>query len=110
MIGFIQVNRDCWYVYTLARGGSEAQLQQRRIEAAAGEGLLEPDQTIEILMTDLDVKIMSMFTKDESASANDATQRSGIHKILPGMVIDDYLFEPCGYSMNGVSKTGVSWM
>lgn len=59
-------------------------------------------------MTELDVNIMSMFTKDECSDAKDATNRSGIHKILPGMVIDDYLFEPCGYSMNGVSKTGVS--
>lgn len=35
-------------------------------------------------------------------------QKSGIHLILPGMVIDDYLFDPCGYSMNGVSKVSVS--
>lgn len=31
-------------------------------------------------------------------------QESGIDKIIPGMVIDDYLFDPCGYSMNGVAK------
>lgn len=31
-------------------------------------------------------------------------QESGIDKILPGMVIDDFLFDPCGYSMNGVAK------
>ena len=29
-------------------------------------------------------------------------QKSGIDKILPCMKIDDYLFEPCGYSMNGI--------
>lgn len=35
-------------------------------------------------------------------------QRAGIHKLIPGMVIDDYLFEPCGYSMNGIGKNNVS--
>lgn len=69
---------------------------------------VEPDQTIEILMTELNPQIMSIFTKDECDKASDATERSGIHKILPGMVIDDYLFEPCGYSMNGISKNNVS--
>ena len=29
-------------------------------------------------------------------------QKTGIDKILPGTIIDDYLFEPCGYSMNGI--------
>ena len=31
-------------------------------------------------------------------------QISGIDQILPCMKIDDYLFEPCGYSMNGILK------
>ena len=29
-------------------------------------------------------------------------QKSGIDQIFPGMKIDDYLFHPCGYSMNGI--------
>lgn len=29
-------------------------------------------------------------------------QAAGIHKIIPNMKIDDYLFEPCGYSMNAI--------
>ena len=29
-------------------------------------------------------------------------QKSGIDQLVPNMKIDDYLFEPCGYSMNGV--------
>ena len=29
-------------------------------------------------------------------------QKSGIDLIFPGMKIDDYLFDPCGYSMNGI--------
>lgn len=68
--------------------------------------LPDPDQTIEILMTDLDPKVMAVFTKDVCNTALEATQKSGIHKLIPGMVIDDYLFDPCGYSMNGVSKSG----
>lgn len=29
-------------------------------------------------------------------------QHCGIDKLIPFMEIDDYLFEPCGYSMNGI--------
>ena len=32
---------------------------------------------------------------------------SGIDKILPGMKIDDYLFDPCGYSMNAIKEAGM---
>jgi len=31
-------------------------------------------------------------------------QKSGIDKIIPNMAIDDFLFQPCGYSMNGIGK------
>ena len=34
-------------------------------------------------------------------SAPQTTQASGIRTLVPDAVIDDYVFEPCGYSMNG---------
>lgn len=46
---------------------------QRRIEDINVQST-EPDQTIEILMTELDPQIMSIFTKEESANAKDATE------------------------------------
>ncbi|XP_055539394.1 S-adenosylmethionine decarboxylase proenzyme isoform X2 [Wyeomyia smithii] len=136
------INRDCWYLYTLSRGGGGSANKQflnnmknnnnnnnmnhcksnminNTIQATnvaltplADLDLLEslqlpdPDQTIEILMTHLDPNVMAIFTKDMCNTAMEATQKSGIHKLIPGMVIDDYLFDPCGYSMNGVSKSG----
>lgn len=82
---------DCWYLYTLFK---DKDLQDPP----------EPDQTLEILMTHLDPEVMSIFTKDVCSSAEEATGKSGIDKLIPEMIIDDFLFEPCGYSMNGVSK------
>ncbi|XP_012270444.2 S-adenosylmethionine decarboxylase proenzyme isoform X2 [Orussus abietinus] len=84
---------DCWYLYTLNR-------------EKTSQGEREPDQTLEILMTHLDPDVMSIFTRDVCSSAAEATEKSGIEKLIPNMVIDDFLFEPCGYSMNGVSKSG----
>ncbi|XP_058061022.1 S-adenosylmethionine decarboxylase proenzyme isoform X2 [Anopheles bellator] len=131
------INRDCWHLYTLSRGGGGSNVKKRNghihqlhqqqqqqhhhhhlsaeqqqhelqtIESAMMmQELPDPDQTIEILMTDLDPKVMAIFTKNECSTANEATQKSGIHRLIPGMVIDDYLFDPCGYSMNGISKNG----
>jgi len=82
---------ECWYLYILTR---DKALQDPP----------EADQTLEILMTDLDMDVMSIFTKDVCSSADEATRKSGIDKLIPNMMIDDFLFEPCGYSMNGLSK------
>ncbi|XP_011504579.1 PREDICTED: S-adenosylmethionine decarboxylase proenzyme [Ceratosolen solmsi marchali] len=89
-------DNDCWYLYTLNR--------DKRYQPQNGER--EPDQTLEILMTHLDPEVMAIFTRDICSSAAEATQKSGIDRLIPNMLIDDFLFEPCGYSMNGVSKSG----
>ncbi|KAH0999187.1 hypothetical protein HUJ05_009681 [Dendroctonus ponderosae] len=93
------VNRDCWYLYTLNP------LPQRHPQIP-GLSTTDADQTLEILMTDLDPDVMAIFTKVECLNGTEATKKAGIDKIIPNMTIDDFLFEPCGYSMNGVSKNG----
>ena len=35
-------------------------------------------------------------------SAQQTTVSSGIADLLPGSDIDEFVFEPCGYSMNGL--------
>ncbi|KAL5278826.1 AMD1 family protein [Megaselia abdita] len=102
------INRECWYLYTLARGSGRDHRIQRCIDEM--NNFTEPDQTIEILMTELDPQKMSIFTKIECDNAAEATEKAGIHKLIPGMVIDDYLFDPCGYSMNGIAKNTGCYM
>ncbi|CAH1799859.1 unnamed protein product, partial [Owenia fusiformis] len=82
-----RLNQDCWYLYTFDN-----------------VGVIQPDQTLELLMSDLDPAVMKVFTKGKEGSltAKEATQKSGIADLLPDVVIDDFLFDPCGYSMNGL--------
>jgi len=67
-----------------------------------GKAYVDNDQTIEILMSDLDEEVMEIFFKSNTATAELATKKSGINKLLPGMKIDSCLFEPCGYSLNAI--------
>lgn len=34
------------------------------------------------------------------------TTETGIRRLVPAADIDDYVFEPCGYSMNGILEGG----
>jgi S-adenosylmethionine decarboxylase len=90
-----RVNGEHWYLYMTERQTEE---QKRRA--------LAPDQTLEILMTGLDPEAVKPFFKIHSASAKEATQRSGIGNLVEGAVCDDYLFDPCGYSVNGLLDDG----
>lgn len=88
-----RLNRDHWYLYTLA-------------PSIPAKGVTVADQTFEVMMHDLDPGKMSIFTKERSNNGRSATELSGIDKLIPGAVIDDFLFNPCGYSMNGLIKGG----
>jgi S-adenosylmethionine decarboxylase len=91
--GFVlgPVNKDNWHVY----------IADYRSPKAIGSS---SNQVFEVMMHDLDPKIMEQFYKKEGVTSRDTTEASGIAKLLPGSIIDDYQFEPCGYSMNGLLK------
>lgn len=90
---FGRLNRDCYYFYNLSPDES-------RMPAS----LVGSDQTLEIIMQELDPKVMAIFTQEGSSNGKEATIRSGIDKIFNDAVIDEFLFNPCGYSMNGLIK------
>lgn len=46
------------------------------------------------------------FRGADFASSQAVTAASGIAALVPGSDIDDYVFEPCGYSMNGMQPCG----
>jgi hypothetical protein len=68
-------------LYTLSRGGGGS---KNIIETSLSTTTIttkkqlapDPDQTIEILMTELDPKIMALFNKVECADAKEATEVS----------------------------------
>ncbi|CAB4060439.1 speD [Lepeophtheirus salmonis] len=94
VLAHAHTHTDCWYLYALNP-------LDRYVSGRLDE---EPDQTIEIIMTELDPEVMDIFYESNSKDGRDATIKSGIDKILPNMEIDDFLFKPCGYSMNGILR------
>lgn len=85
-----RMNSDCWYMYTLHKPKS----------------IEEGDQTLEIIMTKLDPEVMSIFTQECSKTAQEATIKAKIDTIFPNAILDAYLFEPCGYSVNAILPKG----
>eukprot|EP00976_Prorocentrum_cordatum_P105538 1194279-Prorocentrum_minimum.AAC.4 len=67
-----------------------------------------PRLTVEVCMTGLDPECASRFYMNTSHTAKAATLASGIADLFPTSEIDDLLFEPCGYSMNGLAQEGFS--
>jgi len=89
------VTGDHWYLYI-------ADYHKRPVE-------MMRDQSLEIMMVDLDRTAMSQFFKSPSfISSEHTTVESGISNILPGSDIDAHMFDPCGYSMNGLLKEAYS--
>ncbi|GBG66902.1 hypothetical protein CBR_g72657 [Chara braunii] len=63
----------------------------------------EPTFTLEMCMTELNRQLAKQFWKGPHfVNAKTVTERAGIADLLPGSEIDDFMFDPCGYSMNGV--------
>ena len=62
-------------------------------------------------MTGLAPHKAAQFVRDDSFESSQAvTEACGIRALLPAAKIDDYVFEPCGYSMNGMDGLQVTFM
>lgn len=64
------MNLECWYLYTFSRSDIKISPQLITDEKNVDS---DPDQTIEILMQDLDPETMSIFYKNKFNDANGAT-------------------------------------
>ena len=60
------------------------------------------DMTLEILMHGIGKDSRSLFCTGSRRSIDAIHDRTGIGRILPGFAVDDFLFEPQGYSLNAV--------
>mmetsp|Transcript_45616 Transcript_45616/g.116704 ORF Transcript_45616/g.116704 Transcript_45616/m.116704 type:complete len:835 (-) Transcript_45616:303-2807(-) len=75
--------------------------------AGADVPATRPTQTLEVCMTGLDrAKAAQFFRDDKFVSVEDTTRDSGIRALAPYADLDAYVFEPCGYSLNGLEGPG----
>lgn len=88
---FGPVKSDYWHMYVADYKDENSTLRET------------PDQTLEVLMFDLNPEVMQQFYKGKNfKSVAVTTKSSGISKLIPGSTIDAFQFDPCGYSMNGL--------
>ncbi|CAG0915338.1 unnamed protein product [Notodromas monacha] len=93
-----QMNGDCWYLYTLNRPGNMADSDD--------DGYVSAGDSPWMLK-----QLPSPCTEIQRVNQADQTlEKSGISTLIPDVQIDDFLFDPCGYSMNGImkKKSGIS--
>jgi S-adenosylmethionine decarboxylase len=64
------------------------------------------DRTLDMMMFGIDESVAKLFTKDSIRfpKDSDVTNAAGIDMLLPGSTIQEFCFEPCGYSMNGLLR------
>uniref|UniRef100_UPI00358F62E1 S-adenosylmethionine decarboxylase proenzyme isoform X2 n=1 Tax=Myxine glutinosa TaxID=7769 RepID=UPI00358F62E1 len=100
------VNRDCWYLFKVERLGT---IGSPFLDPSCPGLTVEPDQTLEVLMSNLEPEAMQPFFQSDGITAQDVTKKTGIANLLPGSSIDAVLFSPCGYSLNGLTSQGYYW-
>uniref|UniRef100_A0A7S4F0J5 S-adenosylmethionine decarboxylase proenzyme n=1 Tax=Chrysotila carterae TaxID=13221 RepID=A0A7S4F0J5_CHRCT len=110
--------RDCsWSMLSVSKEPSEAnEPSVYRTPPTSPPG---GDDILEIAMEGLALDVCALFCRASAPSAESVygasgatpverelatrmTVASGLRELLPGVEIDDWAFEPCGYSMNGL--------
>jgi len=93
-------NANHWYCYKWGDG------RANRIH----ECLEGKDYTIEILMTDLHPDNECLFSKKDGLTKDGQSQIThSLSTLYEGIIIDDFMFDPCGYSCNGYTKKGCNY-
>ncbi|KAI9018894.1 S-adenosylmethionine decarboxylase [Hyaloraphidium curvatum] len=76
--------------------------EEEKIDAEM-DRMYQDDITLEVLMTDLNPEKMKMFySKGEGDDGPRVYHETGMDEIYPHSVVDSFLFDPCGFSLNGM--------
>ncbi|KAI9125882.1 hypothetical protein K1719_003300 [Acacia pycnantha] len=102
VIGDPAVPNRNWNIYSACKDTGNSPL--------IGNQTTTAEITLEVCMTGLDREKASVFFKKQGGegSVSEMTKKSGISGIIPGHVICDHEFDPCGYSMNGIEGAAYS--
>lgn len=84
-----QRETEQWYLFTMDN---------------VSAGIDKGDVTLEILMSDLDQEAMAHFSKMKHETSEEVIADTGIARIIPGSINDGLLFDPIGFSLNGLFK------
>jgi len=102
-------NGDHWYLYLTDCDeyidNSRPAVDGERLPTVKVSKLsrvMNPDYTLELLMSELDPDVLKKFYKKPGYTSEMLTKSIGLADLFPEALIDDYLFDPCGYSMNGL--------
>ncbi len=60
------------------------------------------DMTLEILMHNINFAEIELFYKENESNRGLLYEKLRMEKLLGGFGLDDYFFEPCGYSFNAI--------
>ena len=120
-----KLNGDHWCLYTCCPGGmdNDGNKLEESSNVSSDDDECDDcdDVTLEILMSDLDSEAMKHFWRTEAekqqatlpenlnvlkqqlkGAEHRVSTETGIADIYPGSKVDDYVFDPCGYSLNGL--------
>jgi S-adenosylmethionine decarboxylase len=96
---------SCWYMLSVEQPASVS-----RPALTVGSKANDGDDILEIAMEGISGRVCDVFTGSKYAGikgrklAQRMTVLSGLAALLPGVTVDDWAFEPCGYSMNGLRE------
>ncbi|XP_057307571.1 S-adenosylmethionine decarboxylase proenzyme-like [Hydractinia symbiolongicarpus] len=78
---------DRWYLFSMNHSKSGSPLT---------------DVTLEILMSDMCERTMTHFTESSYGNSDELMLNTGISSLFPGSMHDGVIFDPVGYSVNGL--------
>ncbi|KAF6254298.1 S-adenosylmethionine decarboxylase [Scenedesmus sp. NREL 46B-D3] len=79
---------------------------QWHVYVADANGAVYADELHPLAKPTHKLEAARQFFRDPAKSAPQVTTETGIRSLVPSADIDDYVFEPCGYSMNGIAGGG----
>jgi len=97
---------SCWYMLSVEQPAAPCLFAPIPGSGTVNDG----DDILEIAMEGISKHVCDLFSGNTYAGleghtlARHMTVSSGLAALLPDVLIDDWAFEPCGYSMNGLRK------